>query len=522
MANVIYVDASSSAGSSADGSSWARAYNNLQDALNAAASDTAGPAQIWVAKGTYVPTQIYAPNGIAGGSDAEAGIVDPTDPHLATFNLPNVPGGLTIYGGFQAGMTSLSQRDPAQYPTILDGQEKVWHVVTAANDIAKTGVTATLDGLTIQGGNADGPAGSEFANPLIGNDYNAGGGLYVNFDSHIILNNDIFAHNAAGNPSLAVPFALGEGGGVLSNNSDLSVTNSRFTDNTAISSGGALGAVSTFDSIAHTITVRDTSFVDNSSQSFGGAILSAGIVPSAGTTFNIISDTFSGNTAADGSAVDVDSLTTNIDRSLFLNNSSTVNGGAVSTTNLLNTIAEGANFVPLATTITNSSFIGDTTLGDPSAWETLNGEFSAYGVQFPRGGGAISSYLNGRLVADHDSFFGNVAQNADGGAIVNGGAVAEGGTIAGTNSSITNSLFSGNRASNGNGGAIASESAVGLQDPNSPLSTALLLRGDTVVLNKAFDNGGGVYSSGTNATFEGNLIALNRAITGHGNNVFSA
>jgi predicted outer membrane repeat protein len=127
-----------------------------------------------------------------------------------------------------------------------------------------------------------------------------------------------------------------------------------------------------------------------------------------------------------------------------------------------------------------------------------------------------------RFSRDHDSFFGNVALNADGGAVLNGGAVAGGGTIAGVISAFTNSLFSGNRASNGNGGAIASESAVGLQDPNSPLSTALLLRGDTVVLNKAFDNGGGVYSSGANATFEGNLIALNKAITGHGNNVFSA
>src|SRR5258705_3818175 len=62
----LYVNASS-AGGSPDGSSWAKAFHNLQDALDAAASAN-GADEIWVAKGTYVPTRIYTIGGYVGGA----------------------------------------------------------------------------------------------------------------------------------------------------------------------------------------------------------------------------------------------------------------------------------------------------------------------------------------------------------------------------------------------------------------------------------------------------------------------
>src|SRR5438067_12531503 len=70
---IIYVNINNANGAH-DGTSWKKAYTNLQDALTKARS-ASGAEQIWIAKGTYLP-----------GST-------PTD----TFNLPN---NVKIYGGF--------------------------------------------------------------------------------------------------------------------------------------------------------------------------------------------------------------------------------------------------------------------------------------------------------------------------------------------------------------------------------------------------------------------------------------
>lgn len=520
---VIYVNANSHAGPHADGSSWAKAYTNLQDALDAAASYTgSAPEQIWVAKGTYLPTKIYSPDGIAGGYDAaQLGIVNPTDSHLMTFNLPSVAGGISIFGGFKSGMTSLSQRDPVANRTILSGDllgndnanpssraDNVWHVVTAGNDIAGTGVKATLDGLTIMGGNASGPVGSAFFTPIIGNNYNAGGGMYINFDSSIRLNNTVFTKNYAGDPSLPTAFA-GDGGGLFSNNSNLTVTHSQFIDNHAITRAGALEAWSTFDTKTHVITVSDSLFLNNSAKVFGGAIVSEGTIPSAGSVFNITDSIFKGNSAAEGGAIVIDSLNTNIDHSTFIGNSSTVAAGALATTNVVNSFAGGAT--DYTTTITDSLFVNNTTAGDLNAWNALNSEFAAFGVQFSRGGGALVTYINGHLVVKNDTFIGNVAKNADGGAILNGDAVAGGGTLAGVTTTILNSTFVDNVALNGNGGAVASKSLVGLQDPSSSLSHTLFMKGNTLVHNRASGDGGGIYLDGSNATIKSNLMVINQA-----------
>ncbi|HCX22051.1 MAG TPA: hypothetical protein DHN29_09060, partial [Cytophagales bacterium] len=48
---IIYVDVDATG--SDNGTSWSHAYNDLQDALTYASSNS--PAQIWVAEGTYTP-----------------------------------------------------------------------------------------------------------------------------------------------------------------------------------------------------------------------------------------------------------------------------------------------------------------------------------------------------------------------------------------------------------------------------------------------------------------------------------
>jgi hypothetical protein len=128
---IIYVDAGASG--AGDGRSWTNAYPSLADALADAAFDT----EIWVAAGTYTPT---------GGAD-----------RTATFQLKD---DVAIYGGFAGNETQHDQRDWQTNTTTLSGDlngddganfanngENSYHVVAGA-----TG--ATLDGVTITGGNA--------------------------------------------------------------------------------------------------------------------------------------------------------------------------------------------------------------------------------------------------------------------------------------------------------------------------------------------------------------------------------
>lgn len=139
-AQVRYVDASAPAGG--NGSSWATAYNRLQDALAVAAS-----GEVRIAAGQYTPA---APGG----------------PRSATFApVANI----TIRGGYVGGTgfgPTPDTRDPAVYRTILTGDlnnddgpgftnraDNVYHVLTLNNRTS----AMLVDGVTIRGGNADGP-----------------------------------------------------------------------------------------------------------------------------------------------------------------------------------------------------------------------------------------------------------------------------------------------------------------------------------------------------------------------------
>jgi hypothetical protein len=66
--------------------------------------------------------------------------------HLCTFDLPDR---VAIYGGFAGDEKSRSNRSRESHRTVLSGGGGSWHVVTAGNGVAHTGVRATLDGLTI-------------------------------------------------------------------------------------------------------------------------------------------------------------------------------------------------------------------------------------------------------------------------------------------------------------------------------------------------------------------------------------
>ena len=141
----IHVDASASTGG--DGTSWATAFNSLQDAL-AAAGLTVGDDEIWVASGTYTPDP--------GGTDK-----------TRKFQLAN---GVAIYGGFAGTESTLGERnpDPATNGTVLSGDLLGDDGANFTNrtdnsnrvvDGTGTDATAILDGVTIQGGKAPSKGG---------------------------------------------------------------------------------------------------------------------------------------------------------------------------------------------------------------------------------------------------------------------------------------------------------------------------------------------------------------------------
>ncbi|MGB1217895.1 MAG: right-handed parallel beta-helix repeat-containing protein, partial [Saprospiraceae bacterium] len=125
-------------GGMGDGSSWGNAYTNLQDAIDSACTLD----EIWVAEGTYHPTDI--PDGATATTSRDR-----------SFHLNK---DLKIYGGFDATETLLSERNHQANPTILSGDiggpnddsDNCYHVFITANLTSD----AVLDGFGIMGGNA--------------------------------------------------------------------------------------------------------------------------------------------------------------------------------------------------------------------------------------------------------------------------------------------------------------------------------------------------------------------------------
>jgi hypothetical protein len=133
-AAIIYVNAAQALPlAQQNGSSWALAYRSIPDAVDAAAAGD----EIWVAQGTYLPTD---------GTNRNATFV--------------AAGGVTLLGGFAVGADSLDERDPDAFETIMSGDigvagdatDNSYHVLSAGNSLG-----AIVDGFTITDGFGNGP-----------------------------------------------------------------------------------------------------------------------------------------------------------------------------------------------------------------------------------------------------------------------------------------------------------------------------------------------------------------------------
>ena len=163
-----------------DGSSWTNASADLQAMIN---SLKPNGGQVWVAQGTYKPTQKMADTTVTGELT--------TDRYKSFMLVKDVQ----VYGGFQgiATDTSLDQRNWHTYETILSGDigipndstDNSYHVVVSAGDVGN----ACLDGFAIIRGNASSIYSTE-ANYLNGEIINnaVGGGVYIFYSSPELAN----------------------------------------------------------------------------------------------------------------------------------------------------------------------------------------------------------------------------------------------------------------------------------------------------------------------------------------------
>ena len=256
--SIIYVDINATEGEN-DGSSWENAYTDLQSALAVAGAND----QIWVAAGTYLPTN---------GTNLPEGI---EDPRAVSFVINN---GVKVYGGFAGGETSIAQRDRFANPTVLSGNigedtqaDNSYHVV----DITGSTASTLIDGFTITEGQADGDANVNFRI-----DINDGGGIFGGENASATISNSSVTNN----------FSSDSGGGLaVEEDSSINIINTVFRDNFANVSGGAMYIES-----ADNPNIVNSLFVGNESQQ-GGAITNA-----TENALRITSSTFVNNSAGDG------------------------------------------------------------------------------------------------------------------------------------------------------------------------------------------------------------------------------
>ncbi|MCY7290728.1 MAG: M36 family metallopeptidase [Ferruginibacter sp.] len=250
--NMIYVNQANTSGTY-DGNTWATAYNNLEDALNATV--VCAPAQVWVAAGTYKPTL--------------------TTNRDMSFVMKN---NLAVYGGFpNTGNPTFAQRNTVSNITTLSGDigitndatDNSYHVIS---NVAGLNNTAILDGFVITNGNANGTG--SFRNAGAGMLNNAGG---ASGTCNPIFDNCIFKNNSA---SL-------NGGAIYNNGVNATAspvfTNCVFQNNNA-ANGAAFYNDGSTSGVSNPIIVN-TTFIGNTASASGNVVYSTAVTGSSTADF---------------------------------------------------------------------------------------------------------------------------------------------------------------------------------------------------------------------------------------------
>lgn len=387
-----------------DGTSWAAAFTDLQDALAASINGD----EIWLAAGIYRP---------GDGSDRNASfVIDKT---------------IQLYGGFAGTETNREDRAPAVNVTVLSGDLDQNDTTNAA------GITTDPAGLT--GNNAFTvcrvwvPVNGDYnTEPVLltgvtitgGLGGSSGGGLNVGGGA---CDTDLISCRIRGNSSVF-------GGGLLANlnSRELRMSNLIVRDNHATTDGGGmnLGSGVTDPALAN-IRLNGINFINNESDDDGGAIQHTGGL--------LVEDcTFTDNQAFDGGGA----LSSNFGARVYFDN-------CAFNTNTAD--VGGALELRPHSEVVGTSFDGNTASRGGAIWgETdlqiddctfTSNETTAGGI----GGGAIEATST---TLTRSSFTSNLSATS-------GGALR---LVTGT-SWIENCLFSGNDGSNGGAAHVLFASA---------------------------------------------------------------
>lgn len=170
----LYVDVSCT-DAEHDGSSWAKAYRSINEAIeyfaNVQATDGVERFEILVREGDCYPRYSFTN----------------LDPKTATINVLKTERPLVIKGGYRVEDDGSAARKPLEYRSVIDGNPKgkaledgLYHCITVAED-----ANVEIDGFHVVGGYA------------VSSTYKSGAGMLVGKGAAVTVRNTVFENNTA-------------------------------------------------------------------------------------------------------------------------------------------------------------------------------------------------------------------------------------------------------------------------------------------------------------------------------------
>ena len=170
----LYVDVSCT-DAEHDGSSWAKAYRSINEAIeyfaNVQATDGVERFEILVREGDCYPRYSFTN----------------LDPKTATINVLKTERPLVIKGGYRVEDDGSAARKPLEYRSVIDGNPKgkaledgLYHCITVAED-----ANVEIDGFHVVGGYA------------VSSTYKSGAGMLVGKEAAVTVRNTVFENNTA-------------------------------------------------------------------------------------------------------------------------------------------------------------------------------------------------------------------------------------------------------------------------------------------------------------------------------------
>ncbi|MCP4544200.1 MAG: DUF11 domain-containing protein [Chloroflexi bacterium] len=386
---------------------------------------------------------------------------------------------LTLQGGWN---TAFTQRNVTSFPTTLDAQEqgRVLYITAPAPG---TGISPTVEGLRIIGGNAAG-LGGDTACALWCYDVDAGGGIYIITATATISNNQVFNNTSD----------EGAGNGLYLKDSDATIINNTITNNPPEGDEGAGLYLKDSDAtiINNTITNNhegglhlegsDATIISNTITNNEGGGLHL-----KGSDATIISNTISNNTAGDGGGLYLEGSDATLSGNTISSNTATDwgdnNGGGLC---LIFSNATLSDNTVISNTADGSG--GGVYLGIGSD-ATLSGNTVISNTANGSGGGVCLEDTDNATLSGN-TVISNTANDSGGGMYLKD-----------SGATIINNTISNNTANNSGGGMYLE-------------SSGPTIRGNTISNNTSNGECGGLYLNSNDTTLTNNIVADNQANAG--------